>query len=197
MTLSEAKYLTITGNVLFVPPLNPPLQPKQAVGVTGPQITEVNRLHLELKQTFQTYQAIDQALRNLILAAVPPIYVNFLSHNITGFANLPALTIMTSLPLVTIWQDRAGRTRREHHPNEHPIEDIFHQLTRGSQFASNGSDPIALSQVLCIGYTLGYSSKHAANGAKFPTSINMSNFQDLFNEAEQDHSSRRKRHSKP
>jgi hypothetical protein len=40
---------------------------------------------MELKQTFQMYQAIDQALRNLILAAVPRVYVNSLSHDITGF----------------------------------------------------------------------------------------------------------------
>jgi len=52
LTISEAKYLAIIGNVAFVPPLNPPLQPEQAVGATGPQITEANGLHLELKQTF-------------------------------------------------------------------------------------------------------------------------------------------------
>ena len=63
LTISEAKYLAITNNVAFVPPLNPPLQPEQATGATGPQITEANRLHLELKQTFNTYQAVDQALR--------------------------------------------------------------------------------------------------------------------------------------
>jgi len=28
LTISEAKYLAITGNVAFVPPLNPPLQPE-------------------------------------------------------------------------------------------------------------------------------------------------------------------------
>ena len=97
VTLSEAKYLAITGSVAFVPPLNPPLQPEQAVGATGPQITEANRMHLELKQTFNTYPAVNQGLRNFILAAVPPVYVNSLSHDITGFGNVSALTIMTSL----------------------------------------------------------------------------------------------------
>jgi hypothetical protein len=94
LAISEAKYLAITGNVALVPPLSPPLQPEQAVGATGPQITEANRMHLELKQT---YQAVDQALRNLLLAAGSPVYVNSLSHNITGFGNVSALTIMTSL----------------------------------------------------------------------------------------------------
>jgi len=85
-----------TSQTSLFPPLNPPLQPQQAVGATGPQMTEANRLHLELKQTFQTYQAVDQALRNLILAAVPPVYVNSLSHDITGFGNVSALTIIPS-----------------------------------------------------------------------------------------------------
>ena len=114
LTISEAKYLAITNNVAFVPPLNPPLQPEQAAGATGPQITEANRMHLELKQTFNTYQAVDQALRNLLLAAVPHVYVNSLSHDITGFGNVSALTIMTSL-----W---AGRTRQESYPHELPLE---------------------------------------------------------------------------
>jgi hypothetical protein len=97
LSISEAKYLATTGNVAFAPPLNPALQPEQAVGAIGPQITEANCLHLELKQTFNTYQAVDQALRNLILSDVSPVYVNSLSHDITGFGNVSAVTIMTSL----------------------------------------------------------------------------------------------------
>jgi hypothetical protein len=59
LSISEVKYLAITNNVAFVPPLNPPLQPELAAGATGPQITEANRMHLELKQTFNTYEAVD------------------------------------------------------------------------------------------------------------------------------------------
>jgi len=50
LTISEANYLAINGNVAFVPHNNPPLQPEQAVGATGPQITEANRMHLELNK---------------------------------------------------------------------------------------------------------------------------------------------------
>ena len=70
LTTSEAKYLAITGNVAFVPPLNPPLQPEQAVGATGPQITEAIRMHLELKQTFNTYQAVNQAFASMFSPAI-------------------------------------------------------------------------------------------------------------------------------
>ena len=159
LTISEAKYLAITNNVAFVPPLNPPMQPEQATGATGPQITEANRLHLELKQTFNTYQAVDQALRNLLLAAVPHVYVNPLSHDIPEFGNVSALTIVTSL-----WERYSTITQAKLAKNltcmsspwnpPQPIEDLFLQLNRGSQFAYDGSEPIALSQVLRIGYTL-------------------------------------------
>ena len=75
-----------------------------------------------------------------------------------------------------------------------PIEDLFLQLTRGSPFAADGSEPIALSQVLRIGYTL------IANTGLFivacrewrkirDTDKNMAKFQEVFTEAEQDRSS--------
>jgi len=38
LTISETKYLALTNNVAFVPPLKPPLQPEQATSATGPQI---------------------------------------------------------------------------------------------------------------------------------------------------------------
>jgi hypothetical protein len=178
LIISEAKYLAITGNVAFVPPLNLPLQPEQAVGATGPQITEANRMHLELKQTFNTYQAVNQALRNLILAAVPHVYVNSLSHDITGFGNVSALTIMTSL-----WERYGTITQAELAKNltrmsspwnpPQPIEDLFLQLTRGSQFASMAQSPLRFPKFFASATRLSripdFSPKHAADGAKFAT----------------------------
>jgi len=75
-----------------------------------------------------------------------------------------------------------------------PIEDLFLQLTRGSQFASDGSEPIALSQVLRIGYTLIANTGLFAEACREWRKIrdidkNMDTFQVLFTEAEQDRSS--------
>jgi len=75
-----------------------------------------------------------------------------------------------------------------------PIEDLFHQLTRGSQFASDGSEPTALSQVLRIGYTLIAYTGLFAEACREWRKIrdidkNMDTFQVLFTEAEQDRSS--------
>ena len=75
-----------------------------------------------------------------------------------------------------------------------PIEDLFLQLTRGSQFASSGSEPIALSQVLRIGYTLiantGLFIEACREWRKIrDTDNNMATFQELFTKAKQDRSS--------
>jgi len=66
-----------------------------------------------------------------------------------------------------------------------PIEDLFLQLTRGSQFASNGSEPIALSQVLRIRYTLiantGLFIEACREWRKIPdVDKNVAKFQELF-----------------
>jgi hypothetical protein len=37
------------------------------------QITEANRQNLAAKQNFQTYHAVDKALRNQIMAAIPEV----------------------------------------------------------------------------------------------------------------------------
>jgi len=75
-----------------------------------------------------------------------------------------------------------------------PIEDLFLQLNRGSQFASDGSEPIALSRVLRIGYTLIANTGLFAEACREWRKIrdidkNMDTFQVLFTEAEQDRSS--------
>ena len=75
-----------------------------------------------------------------------------------------------------------------------PIEDLFLQLTHGSQFASYGSELIALSHVLRIGYTLisntGLFAEACREWRKIrDTDKNTETFQELFTEAEQDRSS--------
>jgi len=75
-----------------------------------------------------------------------------------------------------------------------PIEDLFLQLTRGGQFAADGSEPIALSQVLRIGYTLiantGLFIEACREWRKIrDTDKIMAKFQELFTKAKQDRSS--------
>ena len=84
LTISEAKYLAITNNDC------PSSQPSAAARTSSRRHRTTDHggeLHLKLKQTINTYQAVDQVLRNLLLAAVLHVYVNSLSHNITGFGN--------------------------------------------------------------------------------------------------------------
>jgi hypothetical protein len=75
LTILTNEYLTLTNNITFVTPVNPPPQPVHPAGTTGNQITESNRQHLKQKQEFKTYHAIDQALCNQIISAVPDVYI--------------------------------------------------------------------------------------------------------------------------
>jgi hypothetical protein len=122
---------------------------------TAPQITKANCLHLEQKQIFQTYHAVDKALRNQILEAVPDVYVCSLRSLVTGYGNI------TSLQLLEHLLTKYGAiTQAELYANEAcmtlpwnpPIPILFKQLEDGIDFARAGKEIIALNQVLRLGY---------------------------------------------
>jgi len=150
-------------------------------------------MHLDLKQTFNTYQAVDQALRILILAAIPHVYVNSLSHDITGFGNVSALTIMTSL-----WY-RYGRITQAELAENIALPGRIASANRGSFSSAHARTPVclrwlrahdALFQVLRIGYTLIANTGLFAEACREWRKIrdadeNMETFQELFTQAEQ------------
>jgi hypothetical protein len=97
LTISPAEFRTITNNVDFNVPENPPTQPVHPTGATGSVITEANRQHLEAKQIFKTYHEVDQALRKQILAAVPHVYIRALKHITTGYGNTTSYQLLSHL----------------------------------------------------------------------------------------------------
>jgi hypothetical protein len=50
------------------------------------QTTEANQQHLDAKKNFETYHAVDKALHNQILEAIPEVYFHSL-HNTTTCNN--------------------------------------------------------------------------------------------------------------
>jgi len=104
------------------------------------------------------------------------------------------------LTLRTVRHDHAGRTRREYHQHELPLESA--STNRGSFPSAHPRKPVclrwlrahALSQVLRIGYTLSAKSGFFAEACREwrkirDTNKTMEKFQALFTEAEQDRSS--------
>jgi hypothetical protein len=79
LTITPAAYTAISaGKIPFVPPAaNPPDHPEHpSTGFTAAQITEINQQHKENQTCFRQYHAIDNALRNQLIAAIPHIYIS-------------------------------------------------------------------------------------------------------------------------
>jgi hypothetical protein len=159
LTIPTAEYLILTEDTPFNIPENPPAQPIHPAGATISVITEANRQHLEAKQIFKTYHAVDQALRKQVLAAVPDVYTRALKHATTGYGNITSLQLLTHL-----WTNYGTITQLELDENQlrmqrpwnppTPVEALFNQLTEGIAFAAAGDEALSNTQVIRIGYNL-------------------------------------------
>ena len=159
LTVTPEEYvLTSTGNVPFIAPINPPVNPDHAANATVGQISENNRIHLENQKTFRQYHDIDKALRNQLIEAVPAVYITTLSHPQMGFGKVTCLQILTHLKTTygkitdaeleantaTMIQDWPGPPV--------PIEHMFERFEKAVLFAAAGNDPISGPQVIRHAY---------------------------------------------
>jgi hypothetical protein len=159
LTLSPAAYLLLSGGIPFVAPVNGPRQPVHPVPATGPQIAEINRIFYDNQFVFRTYMETDKALRNQLLAAVPPDYLRGLADAELGLGGVTCLTILTHLWATwgTITQSELdANTLRMHTPwnPPTPIDKLFTQLDDGVRFATAGHDIPSAPSVVRLGYNL-------------------------------------------
>ena len=64
------------------------------MGATPIQINAANCQHLLIRTHYDTYHAVDKALRKLILEALPNIYIDAIKHDTLGCGQATALIIM-------------------------------------------------------------------------------------------------------
>ena len=195
LTISDEDYL-YEASVPYDKPPNPPVTPFLPATPTAPQISDAHRQHIAAKQLFQTYHAVDKALRNQILEAVPDVYVRALRHTVTGYGNVTSLKLLTYL-----WNKYGQITQAELDANETrmnlpwnpptPIETLFKQLEDGLDFARAGQEDLALNQVLRMGYNnihrTGFFSVACREWRQTdPAFRTMDDFQDHFRAADTD-----------
>jgi hypothetical protein len=84
------------GNKPFDPPMAPPAVPTHLTTASDAQIAETNRQHKVQKEEF-TFHNADAALRNLLIAAVPPFFLADQRDPMTGFGNKTVLQLLTYL----------------------------------------------------------------------------------------------------
>jgi hypothetical protein len=98
LTIDAMDYIKRSiSNKLCVPPTAPSAVPTHLETASDAQITEKNRQHKVRKEEFILFHNADTALRNLLIAAVPPIFLADQRDPMTGFGNKTVLQLLTYL----------------------------------------------------------------------------------------------------
>jgi hypothetical protein len=158
LTVSPAIYATVSP-VLFVLPAHPGQHPVHLPGATAAQISEANRLHDVLLRTWQLTQATDKALKQLLLAALDPMYVHTLRHRLTGFAAISTRQLLDHLYLKygrISAQDLEVNDKRLKAPYDvnQPIETLFDQISQAIDLADAAGAPYTPAQIINHAYSI-------------------------------------------
>ena len=130
----------------------PPVQLRHPIPINpGPRPPDstiaLARTHAEQLYHHQTYHSTDKALKKILLAAVPDLFISAIKHPRTGYATTTTLNILTHL-----WTTY-GEIKPEDldknlitmstawHPTS-PIETLYRQIDDGLDFATAGESPI-------------------------------------------------------
>jgi hypothetical protein len=97
LTVPPAMYLEQSGNIPYVAPANPGVHPVHLAGATAAQIAETNRDHQTRTRLFDQHNAVEQALKEQLLAAIPDEFIRPLTNELTQYATVSVLTILTHL----------------------------------------------------------------------------------------------------
>ena len=97
LVMSPAGYASLIGTQPFIDPLHPGVQAQHPHAATGPQMTEANRRYDFALTTFIEFAAMRDHLKGQLIAAVNDTYIQLLSDEIFGFANVIPRDIMIHL----------------------------------------------------------------------------------------------------
>jgi hypothetical protein len=85
------------GGVAFQVPTTPPAFPAHKDNASYAEIAEDNRQHKALLSEFVLWHNADAILRNLLIAAVPTIFLAAIRNPVTGFGNVSCLSLLNHL----------------------------------------------------------------------------------------------------
>ena len=116
------------GGVIFNAPIAPPAAPVHPAGVTGQQITEINRQWTADQDEYQKYITVLAALTQQILLKVPSTYYATIADPVLAYANVTSLQLLHHLTTTYGLLDRREIQSNEKRLNNEwstntPIED--------------------------------------------------------------------------
>jgi hypothetical protein len=85
------------GNMPFEKPTNPPTVPAHKDKANEAEIAKDNRQYKALRLEFLLWYNIDAVLHNLLIAAVPCIFIAAKKNPVTGFGNVTCLELLSHL----------------------------------------------------------------------------------------------------
>ena len=158
LTLTETEFLALPNTSAFAAPVHPgPLV--HVRNADGPQQVEAARIYKLNLEEFRVYNAVDQALRNQLLVAVNPTYLQAVKDPILGFGQITCLAIITHLRDVygIITPEMLDTNKQQMSAQWQPptpIETLFEQLRSGKAFAVEGGDSMSEQEQVRIGYNI-------------------------------------------
>jgi hypothetical protein len=134
------------GNKPFDPPTAPRATPVHLTTASDAQIVETNRQHKVQKEEFILFHNANTALRNLLIIAVPPIFLTDQCDPMMGFGNKTVLQLLTYLHTTfgsiseKEMEQNTARMQLQWNPTT-VIEATFLQFDNGVAFATAVQDP--------------------------------------------------------
>jgi hypothetical protein len=147
------------GGIVFQVPTAPPAFPAHKDKASDAEIAEDNRQHKALLAEFVLWHNADAILRNLLLAAVPTIFLAAIRNPVTGFGNVSCLSLLNHLHDVygNITEKELEQIIQCMRTQWHPptaIESLFVQIEDGVAFAVEGLDEPTKPTVLRWAYEI-------------------------------------------
>ena len=157
LTVPTAVYTTLS-NTAFVVPVNPGTTPPALpANATAAQISANRDRYNDRLHVYRTYNNVQNALKQQLLAAVDDIYVRTLRNTHTGYARVTTLELLTHLYKVygrltpMALQDNDNRFRQAYNPAE-PFEMLVQQIEDAQAFAAAGGQAYTAEQVVSNAY---------------------------------------------
>jgi hypothetical protein len=161
LIISDAAYSNIApptdeASTFWVTPNAPGWAPA-TTDVTEAQISAARNVWEEDVQTYRTYTSVQQALKKQIISVLEPMYLEILSDNMVGYANISARDMLDHLfetygniTAVNL-EINFEHMRRAWDPQQ-PVETLFNQIQDSADYSEAGGVPIGPSQQINVGY---------------------------------------------
>jgi hypothetical protein len=96
LIMTNDKCVSLATDV-FTAPENPGATQAHPDNATAARIAEANRAHTEAIRAYRTYNNVDRAFKKLIIDTFEDQFLNALSDEVVGYANLTSLDLLTHI----------------------------------------------------------------------------------------------------